>query len=432
VKSIAGEAGDRSGLAIDVGSHPNQATKMKPLSALRNLVLSPTNRIALLYAFTGLGFSGANLILAKALPAAEYGTLALVVSVFALAAPLAPLGADGVILRRLLNPHPWILARVVGTSLAVSTITVVAVLLVYDIPSGLLPLLGLGLATGGVTMAAAASYQRLQRFIPALLLQQSANLFLITASLLMLINVVRALWFPVAAIALGYTLVAVLSWNRLLRDHSRAEFPRTDSYWTEALHFAGVSGGSLLLLQSERLLIPQVLSLEHLASFGVLAAVVIAPYRTLQMGANFSVLPRMRSADSVHERRRLLGKEAASLAVLVSLGSIALYWLAPLVFELIFADKYQFSRGLIVAGILAGIVRAVSGLSTGVATAVCNTRELGQLNTLTWLCTAVAAAGGIVGARWGLTGVVYGIAFGWLILSTAYAIKAFPHLRRPG
>lgn len=280
-------------------------------------------------------------------------------------------------------------------------------------------------------MAAAASYQRLHRFIPGLLLQQSANLFLISASLIILVGVMRVLWFPVAAIALGYTLVAVLSWSRLLRDHTRDEAPRVDSYWTEALHYAGVNGGSLLLLQSERLLIPQVLSLEHLASFGVLAAVVIAPYRTLQMGANFSVLPRMRSASSVGERRRLLAKETASLVAMVGLGSIALYWLAPIVFELIFADKYQFPMSLIVAGILAGIVRAVSGLCTGVATAVCDTRELGQLNTLTWLSTALAATGGIVGARWGLIGVVYGIAVGWLILSVAYAFKAFPHLTRP-
>ncbi|MEJ2239671.1 MAG: hypothetical protein P8X82_15350 [Gemmatimonadales bacterium] len=138
----------------------------------------------------------------------------------------------------------------------------------------------------------------------------------------------------------------------------------------------------------------------------------------------------MRSADSVGERRRLLAKESVSLVAMVGLGSIALYWLAPIVFELIFADKYQFPMSLIVAGILAGIVRAVSGLSTGVATAVCDTRELGQLNTLTWLSTALAATGGIIGARWGLIGVVYGIAFGWLILSGAYAFKAFPHLRR--
>ncbi|MEJ2239670.1 MAG: hypothetical protein P8X82_15345 [Gemmatimonadales bacterium] len=185
---------------------------MKPLSALWNLALSPTNRMALLYAFTGVGFSGANLILAKALPAAEYGTLALVVSIFAVAAPLAPLGADGVILRNLLNPHPRILARVVVTSLGVSTVTVVAALLLYHLPSGLLPLLGVGLATGGVTMAAAASYQRLHRFIPGLLLQQSANLFLISASLIILAGVMRVLWFPVA----GGTTLRRRQWRQLV------------------------------------------------------------------------------------------------------------------------------------------------------------------------------------------------------------------------
>jgi len=138
----------------------------------------------------------------------------------------------------------------------------------------------------------------------------------------------------------------------------------------------------------------------------------------------------MRAASSIRQRRRLLFREIASLTILVSLGSITLFWLAPIVLELIFADKYQFSTGLIVAGILAGVVRAVSGLSKGVATALCSTSELGRLNILTWLCTTVAAAGGIVGARWGLTGLVYGIAFGWLSLSTVYTYSALPHLRR--
>lgn len=409
---------------------PEPTANMELSSALRNLVLSPTNRTALMYAFTGLGFSGANLILAKILPAADYGMLALVVSIFGVAAPLAPLGADGVINRRLLYPHPWILTRALITSLGVSSIAVVAALIVYDMPRELVPLLGLGLAAGGVTMVAAASFQRLQRFMPALLLEQSANLFLISASLLMLIQALRVLWFPVAVLSLGYTFVAALSWTKLLRDHAGARSPRTDFHWSEALYFAGVSGGTLLLLQAERLLIPQVLSLEHLASFGVMAAVVIAPFRTLQMGANFSVLPRMRAASSIHQRRRLLFREIASLTVLVSLGSIALFWLAPTVFELIFADKYQFSRGLIVAGILAGVVRAVSGLLKGVATALCSTSELGRLNLLTWLCTTVAAVGGIVGARWGLAGLVYGIAFGWLTLSVVYTCSALPHLRR--
>ena len=92
----------------------------------------------------------------------------------------------------------------------------VAALLFYHLPLGLLPFLGLGLATGGVTMAAAASYQRLHRFVPGLLLQQSANLFLISASLIILVGVMRVLWFPVSAISLGYTLVAMLSRNNFV------------------------------------------------------------------------------------------------------------------------------------------------------------------------------------------------------------------------
>ncbi|MDH3571848.1 MAG: hypothetical protein OER89_16885, partial [Gemmatimonadota bacterium] len=73
--------------------------------------------------------------------------------------------------------------------------------------------------------------------------------------------------------------------------------------------------------------------------------------------------------------------------------------------------------------------RVLGGLAKGAATALCTTRELGVLNVLTWLSTAVAFVAGSVGARWGLIGLVYGIAIGWITLAAVYAHRVLPHLR---
>ena len=392
-------------------------------------MLSPTNQAAAIYAFTGLGFSGANLILAKLLPPRDYAELALVVSILGVAAPLAPLGADGIINRRLLGPSRRLLGRACATAAVVAALAALASRTLYGLDLVLLGALVPGLFAGGVVMVAAAGFQRFQRFTPALLIDQSANLFLIGASLLMILPALRVVWFPVALIAIGYTATAALGWTALFRQHADPGAPEPPFPWGEALYYAGVSGAGLLLLQAERLLIPRVLSMEDLASFGVLAAVVIAPYRTLQMGATFSVLPRLRALASPAERRRLLWHEVLGLGLAVAVGSAVLILLAPWVFELIFGDKFRFPSELILAAVLAGIARVLGGLAEGAATALCTTRELGVLNVLTWLSTAVAFVAGSVGARWGLIGLVYGIAIGWITLAAVYAHRVLPHLR---
>ncbi|MDH3369494.1 MAG: hypothetical protein OEO17_16780, partial [Gemmatimonadota bacterium] len=89
-------------------------------------MLSPTNQAAAIYAFTGLGFSGANLILAKLLPPRDYAELALVVSILGVAAPLAPLGADGIINRRLLGPSRRLLGRACATAAVVAALAALA------------------------------------------------------------------------------------------------------------------------------------------------------------------------------------------------------------------------------------------------------------------------------------------------------------------
>ena len=52
-------------------------------------------------------------------------------------------------------------------------------------------------------------------------------------------------------------------------------------------------------------------SLIHdLATFGVLAAIAGSLFRVLSMGVGYTLVPRLRAAGSVLERRRLVAHEA--------------------------------------------------------------------------------------------------------------------------
>lgn len=405
---------------------------MGAAARLRVLLLSPSNQAAAFYGFTGVGFAGSNLILAKTLPILEYATLSLIVSIFFLAVPLAPLGANGVINRHLLRPGRPLLLRGVATSVLVTALTLAASAALYDLRGATLALLAPGLVAGGITMVTAACYQRLQRFLPALLLEQAANVLLIGAALWTLVPALRSLWLPLWVIVVGHAVAAAWSWRDLLgsSDVEAAGAEKVGFPWRESLYFAGVSGSSLLLIQLERLLLPRVLSLEELARFSVLAAVTLAPYRMLQMGFSFSLLPRMRAVESVRGRRRLLARESVSLVLLLGVGSVLVLWLAPPLLDWLFAEQFRFERSLILAAVFAGVTRAVAGLAGGVATALCSARQLAVLNVSVWLSVGVAVVGGGLGARWGLAGVIYGVAAGWITLSASYAIAAAPHLRR--
>jgi hypothetical protein len=191
----------------------------------------------------------------------------------------------------------------------------------------------------------------------------------------------------------------------------------------------GISGAGVLFGQLERLLIPKLLTMAELASFSVLAALVIAPYRIFQMGATFTVLPRVRSLQTVSERRRLVVRESLSMILIVVLTSTAMLTLTPWIMRAIFAGKYEFSTAVILAGIWTGSLRAFSGLSKGITLALCTDSELAGVNMLLWICIGVAVAGGFVGARWGLAGVIFGSGAGWLTMTCGYAYVALRHLR---
>jgi O-antigen/teichoic acid export membrane protein len=404
------------------------ATARPAASRLIQLLSSPSLRTSVLFGLTGVGFVGANLVLAKILTPEDYALIALVVAIMGVAVPLGPLGIDGVVNRSLLGATRQLLFSSMGTSLLAGVASYALAIWLYDVGHRLAFLVFLGVAAGGVAMVAAAVFQRYQRLTVSLLLAQNGNFTLVLAAVAMAALGAQEVGYPVAAMAIGYVVAAFVGWTGVRHLSADASpFPRPFP-WRDALHYAGVTGAGLLFLQLDRLLIPTLLSLEDLATFGVLAAVAIAPFRMLQMGVAFSMLPRLRAAPTVRARRNLALGEMRNVGAVTLLGSIAVLLLVPWLLDLIFDQRYEVSQALLWAAVIAGVLRVLGGFSRGLATALCTTSQMGVLNTLSWLSIVVAMAGAAVGARWGLVGLIYGTTVGWIVRVAAAGLLVRSHL----
>jgi O-antigen/teichoic acid export membrane protein len=122
--------------------------------------------------------------------------------------------------------------------------------------------------------------------------------------------------------------------------------------------------------------------------------------------------------------------EALLMGVVVLAGAIIVYFLAPPVVDIVLAGKYELTRDLLLAGLLSSILRTASGFTKGAVTALCSNRELAVLNVLLWVTVGIAVAGALMGAQWGLVGLIYGTSVGWAIRTLVSALIAGRHLVR--
>src|SRR3954465_7625513 len=144
----------------------------------------------------------------------------------------------------------------------------------------------------------------------------------------------------------GFIVAAAYGWWVLFRE--RASKPHRETWfpWSEAFSFAGVNTAGLVLIQLDRLVIPHVLPLHDLATYGVLAAIAGSMFRVLQMGVGYTLIPRLRTATSVMERRRLISHEAKLVSAVVVAGSAVIWFVTPLVERWLLQGKYHLSGSL--------------------------------------------------------------------------------------
>lgn len=392
---------------------------------------SPTLRSVVVYGASGLGFAGANLILARVLPTAEYALFTLVIALVNLSFALAPGGVDGMVNRRHLEAGPSLLRRTLGAGLVTGLIFLLIAASVYHLSAPLLLVVFAATVGGGAMAVAGAQFQSEQRFGISLALTQSPNLTLMVAALVVVVTGVNEAQLPLAISALGFVLAGVFGWWVLFRERAAKPHRETSFPWGEALSFAGLNAAGLVLVQLDRLIIPQVLPLHDLATYGVLAAIAGSLFRVLQMGTAYTLIPRLRAAASVVERRRLIAHEAKLVSAIVVAGSVVIWFVTPLVERYFLAGKYHLGGALLFAALFSGVAKVMNAFTKSTVTALATASELSIVNLFGWISVAVAVVAAILGARWGLTGVIYGVGLGWLMRALTALYLTLRHLELP-
>ena len=398
---------------------------------MKSLWYSPTLRSVIVYGASGLGFAGANLILARVLSTGEYALFTLVIAVVNLSFALAPLGVDGIVQRRHLEAGPRLLNRTLGAGLITGIIAALVAGFAYDVDAPLLLLVFAATVGGGAMAVAGAQFQSEQRYGISLALTQSPNLTLILAALAVVLTGLKDARLPLTISAFGFVLAGVIGWWVLFRERAAKPHHETWFPWGEALSFAGLNAAGLLLVQLDRLIIPHVLPLHDLATFGVLAAIAGSLFRVLSMGVGYTLVPRLRAAPTVLERRRLIGHEAKLVSAIIVAGSIAIWVLTPLIERWFLAGKYHLTGSLLLAAIFSGVAKIMNSFTKATVTALASASEVSIVNLLGWVSVAVAVAASILGARWGLTGVIYGVGLGWLMRALTALYLTLRHLKLP-
>ena len=290
-------------------------------------VPSATVLSMVVYGASGLAFVGANLLLARVLSTEQYALLTLLVALITLGQHLAPMGLDAVVTRGRVDVGPALLKRVAAVATGVGVAVSITAFLLYGLSAASATWLLVGTAAGGLMLVAGARFQSQHRFLQSLALVMSQNLVLLLGAVVTIAVGSRTADLSFHILTVGLGLAAGVGWVLVLRERreSSGNSPNSPAYrGTRRSRSQASSAAGMLFIQLERLVIPHVLTVADLALFGVLGAIAGSVFRVLQMGVGFSLLPRLRSATTVLERRELIARELRFAIVIAAVGAVSI------------------------------------------------------------------------------------------------------------
>jgi O-antigen/teichoic acid export membrane protein len=372
------------------------------------------------FALSGLGFAGSNLVLAGAMPAADYGLFALALALVQIGVPVGTAGADILVNRHRLSPSRSLLSRAVASALVVAAALCWLAHGFYGLDFRIVSLLMVATVFGPINWLGAAYFQSRQKFRESLWLSQNQNLVLVIAAGVVVATSAQEAWVPLLIVAIGYALSTLAGFAALSRSPDRHDGP-TPSFW-EGLAAIGASGAMFVMVQLDRLAIPSLLDVESLATFAVLAAVIGAPFRVLQLASTFVMVPKIRAATTPEHRRAVLLGESRSILAATILAGAVMWLLAPPVVSFFAGDRYALGPTLVLAAVVGGMAKVAGEIAAASVTAVGTKTHLVWLTAISWVSVGVGVLGAIIGARWHLTGVVFGVAAGWGFRAIAVAL----------
>lgn len=373
---------------------------------------SATLRTGAVFGCAGAAFVIANLALARQLAPEAYGTLALMVALATLGSRVGTLGLGVLVVRDRLPATPRLGAWCLGTSGAIALAVTLAGAFLYRLePGALVALVALVMAGGGLALAA-ATLQSEERFIASTLLSENANYLLLLVALVSIGLGIAGPLEILGVLAVAQIGLVAIAWWPLLRARPHRDRPAGDVHLGDLVLLTGSGLAGILMLQLERLTIPLFLDLGSLATFAVLAACTIAPFRLFEVGVYRTLLPRLRNATDAGQRRRLLLRQIAQVGcVLVTLGPVLVLMVPPSL-DYALAGKYQFGHMVVLAAVAGGQVRVLMAFTAAAVQALAGTGELVVWNAISWLAIGMAVLGGASGAAYGLEGFLWGVAAG--------------------
>jgi len=355
-----------------------------------------------------VGYALGNLLLARVLPPAQFGVFTLFLALVQIGVTLAPIGLEGQVNRRQgAMVSAW---RPLGTSLIVAAATVVVAAALYTMNIALFAALFISITAGGIGRVVAAYFQSQLRFSLALSLSQGLSLALVAMGAVAMIAGGANSGYLAALVAFYYVISAIVGWGLLTR--RKPAGPSQVHSLMEGLSLLGITAAALILMQLERLMTPRLLTIEDLATFAVVATLVGSPFRMLQMGAGYTLLPRLSKASSQLARRQLVRREALAVTSMGTIAALAVWFAAPWIGEWLLAGKYEMSGTLMLAVLVSGAVKIADSFATTLVWALGSARQLAMLNWVSWGSAAIGVAGAWIGAHWGLVGLVYGVSLG--------------------
>ena len=384
------------------------------------LARSPALWSALVFALGGVGFAAGNLLLARVLPEDEYGRVALFLALVQIGIVMGPVGMETVINRHHLGASTGLLSRVSLTSACVGVVLALLAWRFYGLGAALAGVLALTVWAAAVNRVAGAFFQSRSKFGFSLFLILIHN-WIVLVAVPVVIFFDRPEALPAAlTVTVGYVAMAVLGWRKGFEARHAPGAPTSSrTLWQEGLAAVGLQIAVGAFFQLDRLLIPHALSIRDLAVYSVVSSIAASPFRMLQTGLGFALLPRLKTCETRAAIGRLIRHEVLAMVVISAVAAVAVLVVTPWLLHTVLDSRYSFPMSLLYALVGVGFVRVWSGVSSAVVSALGSARQLAVLNLYSWLALAVATLGVFGWRGFGLTGVVYGMGAGWFALALA-------------
>jgi O-antigen/teichoic acid export membrane protein len=393
---------------------------------LLKLLRAPSIRVSWYYAASGACFAIATLAMARIFPPTEFGVVALAIAITNVGVVVASAGLAGVRLRHAIRTDGTLLKRALEVVLSVGALLGLCGLLVYELAPSVALAIVAAVAAGGMTFLGLVPFQKAHRFEVSVPFGQTGNLMLlVSAAFLFLLPAARVAWLPTAIVALAYGIVTAWLWRHpTARAAEGVAVGRQHRH--DATQFTLFAAADEVMWQLERLLIPILLGIGDLAVFAVIGAIAIAPYHVLASAATATLTPRLQAATPGAGRRSLMIRELRVMVGLAFLGGVLILICVPPLVAWYLGPKIAVTIPVLLAAIAGGTARVLAAIARAPAAAFGTGSELTRISAGAWLALALGMLAAWWLANFALTGLVLGVAFGWLVRG-AVAVKVAWH-----